>query len=335
MTTTLDTLERQIHSAEDLASVVRTMKTLAAVSIRQYEEAVESLRDYRRTVEDGLRMLLWDAPSATIGPGDLREPAEVRELAVVFGSDQGMCGQFNQQIVAFVSDRFRPGAIGSSPSGPVFSTGKADGDDAELPDIPNGQPPIVIAVGHRCASLLEEAGFDVEAVLTEAGSASAVIDCVQQLLSEIERVRTKLQPDRVALYFSWRTTAAQTEPHRTRVLPVDLRHFAGHWKSHRQSRSVPLHTIPSQNLLASLLREYLFVSLFRACAESLSSENANRIQSMQSAERNIHDRLQELRREYHQSRQTSITEELLDVISGFEVLNRRERRAAATADQQP
>ena len=58
MTTTLDMLERQISSAEDLASVVRTMKTLAAVSIRQYEEAVESLRDYRRTVEDGLRMLL-------------------------------------------------------------------------------------------------------------------------------------------------------------------------------------------------------------------------------------------------------------------------------------
>jgi F-type H+-transporting ATPase subunit gamma len=307
MTATLDTLERQIRSAEDLASVVRTMKTLAAVSIRQYEDAVESLRDYRRTVEDGLRMLLWDSPSAAVAPDDPRQSAGTRELAVVFGSDQGMCGQFNQQIVSFVGERFRTASTVTRPR------------------------PIVIAVGHRCAGLLEEAGFGVEAVLTEASSASAVIDCVQELLSEIERVRSKLQPDRVALYFSWRTTAAQTEPHRTRVLPVDLRHFAGHWKSHRQSRSVPLHTIPRAALLASLLREHLFVSLFRACAESLSSENANRIQSMQSAERNIHDRLQELRREYHQSRQTSITEELLDVISGFEVLNRRERQ---TANQQ-
>ena len=60
MTATLETLNRQIHSAEDLASVVRTMKTLAAVSIRQYEEAVESLRDYRRNVKNGLRMLLWE-----------------------------------------------------------------------------------------------------------------------------------------------------------------------------------------------------------------------------------------------------------------------------------
>ena len=48
-------------SAEDLASVVRTMKTLAAVSIRQYEEAVESLRDYRRLRRQILRLGRFDA----------------------------------------------------------------------------------------------------------------------------------------------------------------------------------------------------------------------------------------------------------------------------------
>jgi F-type H+-transporting ATPase subunit gamma len=278
-------------------------------------------------------MLLWDAPPATVVPDDSIQCAGSRELAVVFGSDQGMCGQFNQQIVGFLGDRFRPAPSRTPDSVSGASSNETELEDATPSDVPDVHRPIVIAVGHRCASLLEEAGFDMAAVLTEASSASAVIDCVQQLLSEIENVRAKRQPDRVALYFSWRTSATQTEPHRTRVLPVDLRHFSGHWKSHRQSRSVPLHTIPRQELLSSLLREHLFVSLFRACAESLSSENANRIQSMQSAERNIHDRLQELRREYHQSRQTSITEELLDVISGFEVLNRRHRQAAETRNR--
>ena len=89
-----------------------------------------------------------------------------------------------------------------------------------------------------------------------------------------------------------------------------------------------MHTVAEEELLLSLQREYLFVSLFRASAESLSSENAARIQSMQSAERNITERLSELRSEFHQSRQTSITEELLDVVSGFEVLRRKDQVAS-------
>jgi len=308
MTTTLDLLNRHIRSAEDLASVVRTMKTLAAVSIRQYEEAVESLRDYRRNVEDGLRMLLWESSMADSSNDEIGHTESDRELAVVFGSDQGMCGQFNQQIVTYVADHFS-------------QLKSSDG----IEGLSNAQvTPAIIAVGHRCAGLLEEAGFDVQTTLPGAGSAAAVTECVQDLLNEIDRLRRSNRAGRVVLYFSLRTTATTTEPHRTGVLPVDLRKFAGHWNSLRQSRSLPLHTVPRSELLSSLLREYLFVSLFRACTESLSSENAARIQSMQTAERNITERLAELRSEFHQSRQTSITEELLDIVSGFEVLKRRQ-----------
>lgn len=307
MTTSLDLLNRHIRSAEDLASVVRTMKTLAAVSIRQYEDAVESLRDYRRNVEDGLRMLLWESNLPDSSIDEISHNKLDEELAVVFGSDQGMCGQFNQQIVTYVAEHFS-------------AARRCDDTEARSPA---KVTPVVIAVGHRCAGLLEEAGFDVQSTIPGAGSASAVRECVQELLNEIDRLRHSNRAGRVALYFSVRTTATTTDPHRTAVLPVDLRKFAGHWKSHRQSRSLPLHTVPRPDLLSSLLREYLFVSLFRACAESLSSENAARIQSMQTAERNITERLDELRSEFHQSRQTSITEELLDVVSGFEVLNRR------------
>jgi F-type H+-transporting ATPase subunit gamma len=60
--------------------------------------------------------------------------------------------------------------------------------------------------------------------------------------------------------------------------------------------------------------------LFRASAESLASENASRLAAMQSAERNIEDRLDDLNRQYRHERQTSITEELLDIAAGFEAL---------------
>jgi F-type H+-transporting ATPase subunit gamma len=72
--------------------------------------------------------------------------------------------------------------------------------------------------------------------------------------------------------------------------------------------------------LRALIREYFFVSLFRACAESLASENASRLAAMQRAEKNIDELQEELNRTFHRLRQSSIDEELFDVFSGFEIL---------------
>ena len=74
-------------------------------------------------------------------------------------------------------------------------------------------------------------------------------------------------------------------------------------------------------LFSLLIREYLFVSLYRAFAESLASENASRLASMQVAERNIENRLDELNAQYHQQRQNGIDAELFDLVAGFEALS--------------
>ena len=63
--------------------------------------------------------------------------------------------------------------------------------------------------------------------------------------------------------------------------------------------------------------------MFAAFAESLASENAARLASMQVAERNIEDRLKGLTSEFHQSRQASVSSELLDIISASEALTRQ------------
>jgi F-type H+-transporting ATPase subunit gamma len=76
----------------------------------------------------------------------------------------------------------------------------------------------------------------------------------------------------------------------------------------------------STTTLRALICEYLFVSLFRACAESLASENASRLAAMQRADKNIDDLLEDLNGSYHRQRQSGIDEELFDVIAGFEAL---------------
>ncbi|MEO8270972.1 MAG: F0F1 ATP synthase subunit gamma, partial [Aureliella sp.] len=72
--------------------------------------------------------------------------------------------------------------------------------------------------------------------------------------------------------------------------------------------------------LKSLLSEYLFVSIYRASAESLASENASRLAAMQRADKNIEELLEIFNATFHRQRQSGIDEELFDVVAGFESL---------------
>ncbi|MDD5643503.1 MAG: F0F1 ATP synthase subunit gamma, partial [Syntrophales bacterium] len=94
---TIDSLRRKLAVTTDLQEVVKTMKTIAAVSIRQYEKAVESLGYYRRTVEMGMQIVMRHDQEARA----LQPTPRGRLGAVIFGSELGMCGQFNDLIVGY------------------------------------------------------------------------------------------------------------------------------------------------------------------------------------------------------------------------------------------
>jgi len=110
-----------------------------------------------------------------------------------------------------------------------------------------------------------------------------------------------------------------------RLLPVDREWINGLKAKRWPSKVIPTFSMDEAQLYRALIREYMFVSLYRAFAESMASENASRLASMQVAERNIDDRLQALTTQSRQVRQTSITSELLDIISSFEALGSKRK----------
>ena len=292
---TLEGLRRKIRAAEDLQSVVKTMKALAAVNFRQYEKAVDSLAEYNRTIELGLQVLLRSRPEV-IARG-VPEPTK-RLGAVAFGSDQGMCGQLNDQIVSHAME--------------AMEGFKVEPEDRTI-----------LAVGMRAAARLQDAGQPVEEALSVPGSSASITTMVQELIMIIEEWHAERNIDQVVLFFSLHLSGASYRPHTLRLLPVDgtwLRKVADReWTG----RTIPIFTMDWDRLFSILIRQYLFVSLHQAFAESLASENASRLASMQGAEKNIEERLEELHARFHQQRQMSITEELLDIVSGFEALTQK------------
>jgi len=128
----------------------------------------------------------------------------------------------------------------------------------------------------------------------------------------------------VVLFYARPVSGAWYRIRGVRLLPVDEEWINGlrarRWPTH----VAPMFTMDQAQLFQSLIHEYLFVSLFRAFAESLASENASRLASMQVAEKNIEDRLRVLTAESRQLRQETITSELLDSIAAFEALRDQE-----------
>ena len=106
------------------------------------------------------------------------------------------------------------------------------------------------------------------------------------------------------------------------LLPVDLERFRTMTERPWPSHVLPTFSMAREKLFSALLRQYFFISIFRACVQSLASEHASRLASMQAAERNIEERLRELDAQFRQRRQDAITAELLDVVAGFEALTR-------------
>jgi len=287
---TIEDLKGRIESTQDLHSVVKTMKALAAVNIRQYERSVLALEDYSRAVEMGLRVVLRNQ---TGPPVTARRAPQDRMGAVIFGSDQGMCGQLNDQIVGHALKIMDDLAI----------------EERHL-----------LAVGERVMARMEDTGHAVEQYVSVPTGVGGITPAVQTLLAEIDRWNHEYGLNQVFLFHNRQTSGAAFTPRTTHLLPIDDAWLRRLREKPWPTRALPTYTMGWDPLFSALIREYLFISLFRAFAESLASENASRFASMQGAEKGIEERLSELNARFHQRRQMTITEELLDIMAGFEAL---------------
>jgi len=283
-------LRRKIASGEELWSVVHTMKAMAASSVGQYENAVRALDDYYHAVQLGLVACLRQRDTVL----DTTRPLHAEAIgAVVFGSDQGLVGQFNEAMAEFVV-----GTLGGLP-------GKK----------------IVWAVGERIQSRLADTGLRLGQPFPLPNSIGAITPLLGHVLTELEARREKGEIAQVVLFHHRPEKGATCSPVSQRLLPLD-----DQWRRDLGRLPWPSGNLPEvmngfASTFLSFVREYLFVSLFRACADSLASENASRLAAMQRAEKNIEELLEDLKRTFHQQRQGSIDEELFEVIAGFEALS--------------
>lgn len=296
---TLESIRNKTQGAKDLKSVVSAMKAMASSNIVQYETAVSSLGDYYHTVALGI--IAYFKAERIEAISDKQEIINKSKnnkdkiiCAIVFGSDQGLVGQFNDSMADFVST-----SLNALP-------GKKE----------------IWAIGERVQLLLADAGLNTTTLYHVPNDVAEITSLVQQILYKSEENQEKESINEFYIFHNQPKPASGYQQVMQRFLPLDDK-----WKDSLQKLQWPTKLPPQiaggeRSTLSALISEYLFTSLFKACAESLASENASRLEAMQRAEKNIGDLLDDLNKEYHRLRQSSIDEELFDVVSGFEALKK-------------
>jgi F-type H+-transporting ATPase subunit gamma len=289
-------LRHKIASAGELRSVVRTMKAVASSSIVQYERSVAALADYVRTVELGLSAGFRQADAGRL-PAEPRAPPHAgATAAIVFGSDQGLVGQFNDAIADHAVHAL------AAVAGPVK----------------------VWAVGERVQARLADQGVTTTGLFAVPASVQAIGALVAQILVATESPEAAGPTGRAGslyLFHNQPSSGAIYTPVTERLLPLDAAWQRGLMQRKWPTRQLPEVLGAGTTTLQALIGEFLFVCLFRACAESLASENASRLAAMQRAEKNIDQLLEDMTTTSNRLRQSSIDEELFDVVAGFEALS--------------
>ena len=296
---TLESLGKKLKTSSSIKQVVSTMKALAASNIKRYEKAARSLLDYTKNIEQGIQGIIIEHPG--IAHQEQSNLENNKKIVVFFGSNQGLCGRFNDKNIEF---------------------GLQDLTDRRI----NTTDCLFISVGDRLAMFLENKNIDITKHFSVPNSLEIVANTVNNLLTAIEELRSKHNATEVILYYTQHDSTGVGTPKKAQLLPIKDQVFEELEKREWPNKQIPQWKCDTQELLKSLIRQFLFASLYHTLTMSITSEQSNRLITLQSAEKNIGEIIEETKLEFNQRRQSVITSELLDVVSGFQASKKNKKK---------
>ena len=287
---TQEALKRKIHSASDLANIVHTMKAMAAAAISQYENAANSLQQYHTVVQDGIKALSYSfhLPAITSSKKDT-------SLLIVLGSDQGLVGQYNESITSYAIE---------------FSKKMRNACD-------------FITVGAQVNDRMQAQGKKCIRAYNTPTSLSSITPLVTELLNAIYTYNNnssdaEYENQRSSfIIYHQKNSQGGYQPAHCQLFPLTEAWSAQALATKWPTNSYPVCQGIPNDTLSGLVTEYIFVTIFKACTDALTSENACRLEAMQRAEKNINEMSHDLNQRYNWMRQAAIDEELFDILAAY------------------
>ncbi len=291
---TLNSLKKTLDTSKSIKQVVSTMKALSAANIKKYEKMVKILYAYRSNIEMGIQAMMIFGKNLKISDIEYIKKTGNKNLSIVFGSNQGLCGRFNDRIKNFVLN--------------------------DIHDISNNQ---IVVIGERLLNLMEITELNIIKSIYLPNSIENSASTIYEVLQIIDEKLKNEEINNVFLYYTMSDDTVNGTPTKTRLIPIDKKLLENAKNKVWPTNNLPYWQIKNEILIADLLKQYIFTILNSALVNSITSEQKNRLITLQSAETNINELIRNKNLEYNQKRQSTITSELLDVVVGYQVSKKR------------
>ncbi len=281
-------IRRRIRGVKNIEKVTRAMNMIASARLRRSQQKAKSLRPYAERFHE-----IFQDVAAAGGLGSrhpLLEKRDVHRLGVVLvSSDRGLAGPFlfniTREVMRFIAQQ------------------RADVG--------------LITIGSKGRDHFRSRGFAIDGHYPKS-SRDVTLEEVSAITKRVITDFTSGRYDQVFLAYTQFVTALKSTPTVVQLLPIESEQ--NRKPPSPAPRSAYQFEPAADQLLGTLLPQYVEVFIYRALVESLTSEQAARMIAMKNATDSASDMIDHLTQEYNRRRQASITEEILSVVSGAEAL---------------
>lgn len=292
----LESLNKRIKSTTDLRDIVSTMKLLSSVSIGPYEKALASLKKYGKTLESAFLGLILNEKD--IMPPPLPKDKSFKTIAILIGTDNGLVGKFNRDVINFADSYFKTHGY----------------EQNSL---------IYLCIGKRINGLMSARKNLIAAAYPISNSLKEIASIASEILKKTDEIIAHQKVKQVLIFYNHREAGQAQKTDKRQLIPLPKNTFTALKQKRWEGKSFPLVTADKDALFSALSHEFLTVSLTGTLTASLAAEHYARMVNMQQAEKNIDESLENMNLEYQQARQTAITDELIDIVSGAESMKKK------------
>jgi len=283
----LKEIRNQIKSVKSIQKVTKAMKMVAAAKMRRAQENMEQARPYTSKLNNMLNSLIPEIDRNILPELENREEIE-QKLFVIITSDRGMAGAFNSNVI-----RIAQKAIDEF------------GKDKSL----------LICIGKKSVSHFKMRSYTIIKQYTDFWSElnfKHAMEIGEHIISQF----IGGDVDQVQVVYNEFISVGKQEVLNAKFLPLTYTS-----KDDSSLISDRIYEPSKENVVKEMVPRYLNTQVWQYLLESFASEQAARMLAMENASSNAEDMIKDLTLQFNKARQTAITTEMLEIVSGAEALN--------------
>ncbi|MCR5418683.1 MAG: ATP synthase F1 subunit gamma [Lachnospiraceae bacterium] len=285
-------IKRRKESVQSTQQITKAMKLVSTVKLQRAKTRAEQSKSYFHSMYATVKAIL--ARAGSIRHPYLESGQSEKKAIVMITSNRGLAGGYNSNIIKLVTR------------------------NEEL----TSDKCVIYAVGKKGKDSLHKAGYEIARDYSDAIEEPIYIDAMNIVKDVLADFAEGKIGEIYLAYTAFKNTVSHI-PTLIRLLPIDLEGSGVEEDENGMPDDKLLMNfeMDESEAISLLIPKYMTSLIFGAMVEAVASENGARMQAMDSATSNAEDMISALSLQYNRARQSSITQELTEIIAGADALS--------------